>query len=102
MKLPILKYFFIWQFGASMGLFALNLAVYGTVGEPSAIGLILVYSEYLGRFFGASLLIFSPPLIYRFTLLVRGKPYSRENEINWLILGIVLMGLTIKGTIAND
>jgi hypothetical protein len=101
-KLPLLKYFLFWQLGASTGLFLVNLAIYGTVGEPTAIGLILVYSEYLGRFFGASLLIFSPPLIYRLTLAVRGKSYSRENEINWLILGIVLMALTIKSTIAND
>jgi hypothetical protein len=100
-KLPLLKYFVIWQFGASIGLFILNLAVYGTVGEPTAMGLALVYSESLGRFFGASLIIFSPPLIYRFTLAVRGKPYSRKNEIDWLILGIVLMILTIQGTIAN-
>lgn len=101
MKLPILKYFFIWQFGASMGLFILNLAVYGTVGEPTPIGLALVYSGYLGRFFATSLLIFIPPLIYRLVILLRGKVYSRKADLNWLISGVVLAILSINSTIAN-
>ena len=100
-KLPLLKYFIIWQFGASMGLFVLNLAVYGTVGEPTAIGLALVYSEYFGRFLATSFLIFFPPLMYRLFMLLRGKAYSRKNDLNWLISGVVLAILSINSTIAN-
>ena len=100
-KLPLLKYFVIWQFGASMGLFVLNLAVYGTVGEPTAMGLVLVYSEYLGRFLATSFLIFLPPLIYRLVILLRGKVYSRKDDLNWLISGVVLAILSINGTLAQ-
>jgi hypothetical protein len=100
-KLPLLKYFLIWQFGASMGLFVLNLAVYGTVGEPTAIGLALVYSIYFGRFLATSFLIFFPPLMYRLFMLLRGKTYSRKSDLNWLILGVVLAIFSINSTIAN-
>jgi hypothetical protein len=100
-KLPLLKYFVFWQFGASIGLFVLDLAVYGTVGEPTAMGLVLVYSKYLGRFFASSFLIFLPPLIYRLVILLRGKVYSRKDDLNWLISGVVLAILSIYGTLAQ-
>ena len=100
-KLPILKYFLIWQFGASLGLLLLNLLIYGTAGEPSVIGLILVYSEYFGSFLGASFLIFFPSLIYRLIIKFRNRLYSRKSDLNWLIAGIFLMVLSISGTIGR-
>lgn len=100
-KLPLLKYFIVWQFGASIGLFILNLVVYGTAGEPTAIGLALVYSEYFGRFLATSFMIFLPPLIYRLVIFLRGKVYSRKNDLNWLISGVVLAILSINSTIAQ-
>ena len=100
-RLPLGKYFLIWQIGASLILFFLNLVIYGTAGEPSFLGLIGVYAIYFGSFLSASLLIFIPPLIYRLVLKIRGKPYSRKSELNWFLLGVVLMILSIKSTIGQ-
>jgi hypothetical protein len=96
-KLPLLKIYL--GFIVLGMLFASALDSY-TIFSPKAftlLGLFGVLASRFGLALGWSLWAFLPVFLYRGYLLLSKKQYSKKTDQGFLIFGLILIALTIKG-----